>query len=141
MSDTIDDQIAVLRKKKSDQEWADYEKNERPKLPEMVGKCYKYRNSYGGDSSDWWLYKKITRFVKGDGVDFLLTEQFQITSNGRSTWETGSIICGPVMSRYGHIGLGDGYSEISENDYQKARVKFMTEMATFEYLTEKSLEG
>jgi hypothetical protein len=137
---SIDEQIAVLRKEKNDQEWAEYEKNERPKLPDMVGRCYKYRNSHGSSSPDWWFYKKITRFVKGDGVDFLLTEQFEIMSNGYSRWENGSIICGPSMSRYGLIGLNDGYILIDEVEYQKARVKFMTEMATFEYLTKKSLE-
>lgn len=30
-----------------------------PNLKKSVGKCFKYRNSYGGDSKKWYLYTKI----------------------------------------------------------------------------------
>lgn len=27
----------------------------------LVGKCYKYRNSYGSDRPKWWLYAKVVK--------------------------------------------------------------------------------
>lgn len=30
-----------------------------PKLKAMVGRCFKYRNSYGSNQKDWWLYVKV----------------------------------------------------------------------------------
>ena len=35
----------------------------RPKLREMVGKCFRYENSYGGtDAKHWPLYAKVISF-------------------------------------------------------------------------------
>ena len=30
------------------------------------GKCFKFHNSYGGDSVNWWLYVRITEVTTGD---------------------------------------------------------------------------
>jgi hypothetical protein len=134
-SDTIDLQIAELRKLKSERQWQDYLKNQRPAVKKLVGKCYKYRNSYS-QGERWWLYRKILRYVEGDQVDYLIGEKFQTTINGSSNWETDVIISGATV----RMGLTEGYIEISEVEYQKARVAFMTEMATLERCAEKLLE-
>ena len=38
---------------------------EQPVMRKNIGKCYKYRNSYGGDGSNWWLYRRIFDVVDG----------------------------------------------------------------------------
>ena len=38
---------------------------ERPMMRKNIGKCYKYRNSYGGDGRNWWLYRRIFDVVGG----------------------------------------------------------------------------
>ena len=44
----------------------------------VVGKCYKYRNSYGSGKK-WWLYTKVLRVVDGG----LVVHQFQTDSRGQ----------------------------------------------------------
>jgi hypothetical protein len=46
-----------------------------PALQKLIGKCYKYRNSYGSGER-WWLYKKVV----GISGTMLKTLEFQITS-------------------------------------------------------------
>jgi hypothetical protein len=36
--------------------------SERARWKKLVGRCYKYRNSYGGNNDTWWMYFKITGF-------------------------------------------------------------------------------
>lgn len=48
----------------------------------LVGKCFKYRNSYSAPSAGWWLYAKVNR-VEGsfcEAMQFEKTElgEFQI---------------------------------------------------------------
>lgn len=51
-------------------------KREKELIPvyrkEFVGKCFKYRNSYGSDSKPWWLYIKI---IDVDSVNFYNGEE------------------------------------------------------------------
>jgi hypothetical protein len=35
------------------------EKYEKPEKLKNVGKCFRFRNSYGGDRDKWWLYTTI----------------------------------------------------------------------------------
>lgn len=54
------------------------EKTERDeKNASLMGKCVRYRNSYGSDER-WWLYGKILRSEDGD----LIIHQFETTSRG-----------------------------------------------------------
>ena len=50
----------------------------------LVGKCFKYSNSYGGGSERWWLYSEIL------GVDgnYFKTLAFQECEYGTITIET-----------------------------------------------------
>lgn len=43
----------------------------------LVGICQKYRNSYGGDSKGWWLYRRI---ISVDG-QWCKAFRFQLTEN------------------------------------------------------------
>lgn len=45
----------------------------------MVGKCHKYRNSFGSGSEDWWLYRKV---LAVDG-EWLKVFSFQTDCHGR----------------------------------------------------------
>ena len=51
-----------------------------PSMQNLVGKCYKYRNSYGSDCSGWWRYKKVTGIHSGSYVE---TIDFQETADHR----------------------------------------------------------
>lgn len=50
-----------------------------PKLKARLGQCFKYRNSYGGNKDDWWLYERVVGIE--DGV--LMVDSFQECSDGR----------------------------------------------------------
>lgn len=55
----------------------------------LIGKCYRYRNNYGGDSKPWWLYQCVT----GVGENGELTGiAFQNDGKGRSTHEVGHLM-------------------------------------------------
>lgn len=52
-----------------------------PQMRACVGRCFKYRNSYGGSDGGWWLYTKIIGFdEKAFAFD---TVQFQLTTARR----------------------------------------------------------
>jgi len=56
----------------------------------LVGKHYKYRNSFGGDRPQWWLYAKVIRVGEFHPVAFV----FQTDCDGRieintKEWFTG----------------------------------------------------
>lgn len=37
-----------------------------PKMQKMVGRCFKYRNSFGHDCPGWWLYVKVIGYKPRD---------------------------------------------------------------------------
>lgn len=46
----------------------------------LLGKCFKYRNTYGGDGSEsWWMYSVVVA-VNGDGITLF---NFQRDTSGR----------------------------------------------------------
>mgnify|MGYP001611764821 CR=1 FL=1 len=49
-----------------------------PQLKESVGRCFKYRNSYGSNSKSWWLYLKILSV--DEKIMSFKTIEFQQTS-------------------------------------------------------------
>ena len=67
----------------------------KKRLP-MVGKCFKFLNSYGSDKK-WWLYIKVLRL---DGVHFIYF-MFEKTSSG---------MIKIVPEEFGY--LGEEYEEI-----------------------------
>jgi len=56
-----------------------------PILKKSVGKCFKYHNSYGGDSPRWWLYYKIISIDEKNmvftGVEFEKTSMDKVEIN------------------------------------------------------------
>ncbi len=93
-------QVAVLR----DELWEieDAEKNKQ--FLEMVGKCFAYSNSYGGDSR-WPMYQKVV--LSGDDC---YTVKVQLTDRGEAQF-----ICEKLWSP-NTCTLGD---EISEAVYDE----------------------
>jgi hypothetical protein len=70
----------------------------------LIGKCYRYRNSYGSGDK-WWLYKIVT----GIGDYWPIGTSFQKTSNG--TLE--------IREKETMPGLPESYEEISRDEYNK----------------------
>ena len=71
----------TLNKKINQLERQVYQSEIEPKMKRMIGKCFKYRNSYGSGSKDWWLYSKIIDYKPQDQV--LVVCSYQRTSDGR----------------------------------------------------------
>lgn len=83
-------------------EWDKIEnKEKREQALALVGKCFKYRNSYGaGEKRDWWLYAIIT------GVKYAWPEafEFEMDCNGEIR-----------ITRKSHIFLNNGWTEIHKS--------------------------
>ena len=83
----------------------------------LIGKCFKYRNSYGDAHDSWWLYCRVVA-VEKDATSYgaeVTTDQFQDTSIGRIE-----------VIRWHHYAtrgkLDAGYIPISKSEFQR-RVK------------------
>jgi hypothetical protein len=57
--DNIDKKIHTLREKQSKLQEELESKYKINDYEALIGKCYKYLNSYGGSPDCWWEYKKI----------------------------------------------------------------------------------
>ena len=93
-SEKIQHQINVIESKRRKEE------NQK-----FLGKFFKYRNSYGSGSLDWWLYLKVTNagfWLKGF--------EFQLTSTGRFEAHREKCI----------MGMLQGYIEITKREYLNA---------------------
>jgi hypothetical protein len=74
-----------------------------PELEKLIGRCFKYHNSYGSGEK-WWLYRKI---VGIDGTT-LKTFEFQITSYSDE---------GKMEIKESHCYGVDGYLEITKDEW------------------------
>lgn len=74
----------------------------------VMGKCYRYRNSHGGDRPKWWLYARVVAARDGWPVLFM----FETMQNGEIRVQSGNV----------HLGTPDshGYEPITEAEYMKA---------------------
>lgn len=81
----------------------------RAEYKKLLGKCFKYRNSYGSGSPDWWLYVRV---IGGDGY-WPKCFQFQLTSHGEI-----------IIAEKEHsvsVGRDDrGYTEITRKEFDRA---------------------
>jgi ribosomal protein L35AE/L33A len=50
----------------------------------LVGKFFKYRNSYGGGSPGWWMYAKVTHVKNTSAISF----RFQTCEHDKLEIET-----------------------------------------------------
>lgn len=90
-----------------------------PELRKSIGRTFKYRNSYGGDSKSWWLYVKI---LEVDIKDMTFkTIEFQKTSIDRIEIE--------FSHKYNYNGKnyfnGSYYTEIKPAEFEKARKEML----------------
>ncbi len=83
----IDKEIIKLRQKQE----RIRKKEEKELIPKFkkkwIGRCFKYRNSYGGDRKKWWLYSMITdvtniNFCRTPAEPYLEVISFQKCSMG-----------------------------------------------------------
>lgn len=78
----------------------------------QIGRCYKYRNTYGGDCPGWWLYMRIT----GGGY-WMVSLKFQHTSN--NTYE---------VERDKTTMSLDGWTEITRKEFDAEWRKLLREI-------------
>jgi hypothetical protein len=86
VQDTSTMDLKILFTQIRDEIWKRDGEESRRQNAKLVGRCFKYRNTYGGgDEKSWWLYAKITGVtLRGD----LEGIQFQDDGEGRLTVET-----------------------------------------------------
>ncbi len=106
----IHDQINDLRKKLSEIE----SEERRLFAMQLVGCCFKYRNSYAGDDCEeegWWLYKKVVGMSE-DG--YILCHNFEVDCYGVVSIEINKTML------TGQKFIGHNYTKISETEYKEA---------------------
>ena len=79
-------QIASLGGRRRHLEATFHQQEIEPTLKKLIGKCFKYRNSYSSDSK-WWLYSKIVGYKRPD----LILHTFQIIPTEGIEFETKKI--------------------------------------------------
>lgn len=86
----------------------------KPLLMKQVGKCFKFKNSYGSGSDypDWWLYVKIFR-LNEDGT--FAVERFQNKPDGQIEIEYRN------EYNYDKSTFDDSWIEIEYEEYIQAR--------------------
>ena len=77
----------------------------------LIGKCFRYSNSFGSGES-WWLYVKIIGAVDGN----LISRRFQTDCRGRMEVE-------PEHTTFTDL-LNADYEEISSKDFDTAWIDF-----------------
>jgi len=78
------------------------ENNERNQ--KLIGKCYRYRNSFGNENEGWWLYIRVLEIEDGN----LIVHRFQTDRNGRIEIEP---------RRVEWDSVGSTYEEVSKEDF------------------------
>ena len=87
----------------------------------MVGRCFKYHNSYSGPGERWWLYVNVTK-VDGDG--HLNAFAFQTDIRGKSEIETQHYVSACSL------GEGSGYLPIKASEFNAAWRRLSQKIAT-----------
>lgn len=88
---------------------------ELPRAKSLVGKCFKYLNSFG-PNENWWLYIRI---VRNDGCDVII-DKFQEDAYGKVEFFYAEV-------SYSHY-FGSSYIPISEEEYFKAEKKLLNKI-------------
>lgn len=86
-----------------------------PELRKLVGQCYKYRNSYGGGLSRWWLYGKVLSV--NEKTCEVHTIEFQHTSMERIEIELDK----KTTYRGRHFMKDGSYMPATNAEYNKAK--------------------
>ena len=86
-----------------------------PLLKKSIGKCFKYRNSYGGDRPQWYLYTKIV------GVDEK-NMSFNCVSFQKTSMDIVEIKFDQKFNFRGENYFNDrSYIEIKASEYNRAK--------------------
>lgn len=94
-----------------------------PELKRSVGRCFKYRNSYGGTYDRWYLYLKIVGIDEKD-MSFK-TVEFQNTS-----MEIVEIRYDRKFNFDGKFYFdGGNYIEIKPSEFERAKKALLTKIA------------
>lgn len=86
--------------------WSLEAKERAEKAQSLVGRAFRFRNSYGSDSK-WWLYAMVHTITK-DG--HILVHEFQTTSRHEMQIN---------FRREHYYHLLDGYQEITKAEFRK----------------------
>ena len=89
-----------------------------PKAISLVGKCFKYRNSFGSSQPPWWFYIRITG---RDGIS-LLFNCFQEDANDHVEFEYGK---SGYVEQFSHPS---NYLPITAKEYFTAEKKLLNKM-------------
>ena len=89
----------------------------RPKLRKLIGRCFKYLNSYGSGEK-WWLYVKVVSLNESD-LSFR-TVEFQHTSLKRVEIEYERVCNFGGVPRF---GVDSNWVPISVAEYNRERRK------------------
>jgi hypothetical protein len=96
-----------------------------PKAKKLIGKCYKYLNSYGGDQKPWWLYQKVVEIksINDENKVWLKVNTFQKDCTGDINFK---------KEEFGYRDLrdGDDYQEISSKEYEMEKNKLIDILKT-----------
>lgn len=106
-------QAHALREKAEKIEEQEYMKNQYPKEKKLLGKCYKYRNSYSCPESEkdyWWVYKQVVD-IKPHNIT---SSCFQETRDGEFKFD---------KNKWFSVGLD--HVPISKNEFEKAKQAFI----------------
>ncbi len=90
--------------------WRGLEDAEKiPERRKMIGRCFKFRNSYGSDPGKWWLYVRIVGLSEGGSM--FKVHEFQTDSDGR-----------PSIGESAHVDTtfqNSDYIPITEAEYRE----------------------
>jgi hypothetical protein len=113
----LDQQVAVINKERN----AIRSEEAYKEAKGLLGRCFKFRNSFGcSHPGKWWLYVKVVKVESDGGVR---VDKFEAASNGRFEANTGVFSMGQR-----EVSGADGYIQISQREYENARAKFLNEV-------------
>ena len=123
----LKDQESKLRVKIFNIENEEIHKRVLPEANKLLGKCYKYLNSYGGGSETkpWWLYRKIVKidFIIDKNKVCVFVDEFQKITDGEINFKKKNI---------GYRDLrGDNYQEITPKEYETEKKKLIEVLKAF----------
>lgn len=90
------------------------EKENKAAMEPLIGKCFRYRNSFGSGMDSWRLYAKVVDVCKGE----LVTVEFERTSNAESTIRTDG------CAGYNRFHAGSNWMEITPALFNAELKKF-----------------
>lgn len=110
--DEIREQIEALRKKMSALEEREFLDVHLPKMKELIGKTFKYRNCYSSPQSEadrWWMYVRVT----GASESGLEAITIQKDCNGMIEAKNGDFVFYPLSDSYIPISMAEYLSAVS----------------------------